>query len=66
MLEGLHGHGLRHYASSTLACAAVATLMGAGSYLGYEDVCKRLTRRLRTTLRSVPVEEKSNESTGGR
>ncbi len=28
-----------------MACAAVATLLGAGSYQGYEDVCKRLTRR---------------------
>lgn len=39
------GHGLRHRAASTLACAAVATLLGAGSYQGYEDVCSRLTRR---------------------
>jgi hypothetical protein len=40
-----NGHGLRHRAASTMACAAVATLLGAGSYQGYEDVCKRLTRR---------------------
>jgi hypothetical protein len=39
------GHGLHHRAASTLACAAVATLMGAGSYQGYEDICKRFTRR---------------------
>jgi len=39
------GHGLHHRAASTLACASVATLLGAGSYQGYEDVCKRLTRR---------------------
>jgi len=39
------GHGLHHRVASTLACAAVATLMGAGSYQGYEDICKRLTRR---------------------
>lgn len=39
------GHGLRHRAASTLACAAVATLLGAGSYQGYEDICRRLTRR---------------------
>lgn len=45
------GHGLRHHAASTLACAAVATLLGAGSYLGYEDVCKRLTRRQLRALR---------------
>jgi len=39
------GHGLHHRAASTMACAAVATLLGAGSYQGYEDICKRLTRR---------------------
>jgi len=39
------GHGLQHRAASTLACAALATLMGAGRFQGhqgYEDVCKRL------------------------
>ncbi len=39
------GHGLHHRVASTLACAAVATLMGAGSYQAFEDVCKRMTRR---------------------
>jgi hypothetical protein len=39
------GHGLHHRVASTMACAAVATLLGAGSYQGYEDVCRRLTRR---------------------
>jgi hypothetical protein len=39
------GHGLHHRVSSTLACAATATLLGAGSYQGFEDICKRLTRR---------------------
>jgi hypothetical protein len=36
------GHGLHHRMASTLACAAVATLMGVCSYQGYEDICKRL------------------------
>ena len=45
------GHGLQRRAASTLACAALATLMGAGSYQGYEDVCKRLTRRQLRALR---------------
>ena len=40
-----NGHGLHHRVASTLACAAVATLLGAGSYQGYEDICKRLTHR---------------------
>jgi len=44
------GHGLHHRAASTLACAAVATLLGAGSYQGYEDVCKKLTWRQRRAL----------------
>ena len=44
------GHGLHHRAASTLACAAVATLLGAGSYQGYEDICKRLTYRQRRAL----------------
>jgi predicted transposase YbfD/YdcC len=39
------GHGLHHRAASTLACAAAATLLGAGSYQGFEDVCKRFTER---------------------
>ena len=45
------GHGLHHRLTSTLACAIVATLMGAGSYQAYEDVCKKLTRRQRRALR---------------
>jgi hypothetical protein len=28
-----------------LACAAVATLLGAGGYQGFEDLCRKLTRR---------------------
>ena len=39
------GHGLHHRAASTLVCAAVATLLGADSYQGFEDVCKRFTER---------------------
>jgi hypothetical protein len=45
------GHGLHHRMTSTLACAIVATLMGAGSYQAYEDVCQKLTRRQRRALR---------------
>lgn len=44
------GHGLHHRMASTLACTIVATLMGAGSYQAYEDVCKKLTRRQRRAL----------------
>lgn len=39
------GHGLRHPQPFVLACAAVAILMGAGGYEGFEDECGKLTQR---------------------
>jgi len=39
------GHGLRHCQPFVLACAAAATLMGAGGYQGFEDLCGKLTQR---------------------
>jgi hypothetical protein len=39
------GHGLRHRQPFVLACAAMAMLMGAGSYKAFEDVCRKLTSR---------------------
>jgi hypothetical protein len=39
------GHGLRHRQCFVLACAAVAMLMGAGSYEAFEDECHKLTQR---------------------
>ena len=39
------GHGLRHWQPFVLASAAVATLMGAGGYQGFEDLCGKLTQR---------------------
>ncbi len=45
------GHGLRHRMQSTLACATVATLMGACSYQGFEDVCKKLNQKQLRALR---------------
>ena len=42
------GHGLRHRQPFVLACAAVAMLMGAGSYEAFEDEgCKLTQRQLR-------------------
>jgi hypothetical protein len=43
--DGRRGHGLRHPQAFVLACAAVAMLMGAGGYEGFEDECKKLTQR---------------------
>jgi len=40
-----NGHGLRHRQRSVLACAALATLMGASGYQAYEDLCRKLTQR---------------------
>jgi hypothetical protein len=39
------GHGLRHRQAFVLACAAVAMLMGAGGYEGFEEECGKLTQR---------------------
>jgi len=39
------GHGLRHPQPFVLACAAVAILMGAGGYEGFEEECGKLTQR---------------------
>jgi hypothetical protein len=39
------GHGLRHRQPFVLACAAVAMLMGAGSYEAFEAECSKLTQR---------------------
>lgn len=39
------GHGLRHTQPFVLACAAVATLMGAGGYGALADTCAKFNRR---------------------
>ena len=45
MPDSRRGHGLRHRQPFVLACAAVASLMGAGSYKGFEDQCGKLSQR---------------------
>lgn len=45
------GHGLRHRMQSTLACATAGMLMGACSYQGFEDVCKKFTQPQLRALR---------------
>ena len=45
------GHGLRHRMASTMACAAVATLMGADSYQAFEDMTKKLSQPQLRALR---------------
>ena len=43
--DGRRGHGLRHRQPFVLACAAVATLMGAGGCQAFQDQCGKLTQR---------------------
>jgi hypothetical protein len=43
--ESRSGHGLRHRQAYVLACASVATLMGATGYQAFEDICSKLTQR---------------------
>lgn len=43
--EPRRGHGLQHLQSFVLGCAAVAILMGAGGYEGFEDEAGKLSQR---------------------
>lgn len=43
--DSRRGHGLRHRQPFVLACAAMAMLMGAGSYQAFEDLCGKFTQR---------------------
>lgn len=43
--DSRRGHGLRHRQPFVLACAAMAMLMGAGSYQAFEDTCGKFTQR---------------------
>lgn len=51
------GHGLRHKQRFVLACAAVATLMGACGFRAYENTCKKLTQRQLRALGCQPSEK---------
>lgn len=51
MEEPRSGHGLHHRMHSTLACAAVAMLMGEGTYQGFEDMCGKLSQHHLRILR---------------
>jgi hypothetical protein len=55
--DGRSGHGLRHRQRFVLACAAVATLMGAAGYQAIEDTCSKLTQRQLRALGSQPDKE---------
>jgi hypothetical protein len=43
--DGRRGHGLRHRQRFVVACAAVATLMGACGYRAFENTAKKFTQR---------------------
>lgn len=45
------GHGMRYSTRCVLACAAVATLMGAGCFAAMESICSRFDQRILRMLR---------------
>ena len=45
MKDGRSGHGLQHRQRYVLACAAVASLMGAGGYRAFANTCGKFTQR---------------------
>jgi Domain of unknown function (DUF4338)/DDE_Tnp_1-associated/Transposase DDE domain len=55
--ESRSGHGLRHRQAYVLACASVATLMGATGYQAFEDTCSKLTQRQLRALGCQPDKE---------
>jgi len=50
------GHGLYHRQPYVLACAAVATLMGACGFRAFEDTCGKFTERQLRALGCLPDE----------
>lgn len=50
------GHGLYHRQPFVLACAAVATLMGACGFRAFEDTCGKFTERQLRALGCLPDE----------
>lgn len=50
------GHGLYHRQPFVLACAAVATLMGACGFRAFEDTCGKFTQRQLKALGCLPDE----------
>ena len=55
--DGRIGHGLRHRQPFVLACATVASLMGAGGYQAIEDTCRKFTQR---QLRALGCQRNDN------
>lgn len=51
------GHGLRHPQRFVLACAAVATVMGACGYQAFENTCKKFTQRQLGALGARPCDD---------
>jgi hypothetical protein len=54
LADGRRGHGLRHTQPYVLACAALATLMGAASYQALADVAAKWTQRQLRALGARP------------
>ena len=57
--DSRRGHGLRHPQRFVLACAAVATVMGACGYQAFENTSKKFTRRQLRALGARPRDDES-------
>ena len=55
--DSRRGHGLRHPQRYVLACAAVATVMGACGYQSFENCCSKFTQRQLRALGAPPQDE---------
>ena len=55
--DARRGHGLRHPQRFVLACAAVATLMGACGYQAFENTSKKFTQRQLRALGAPPRDD---------
>lgn len=52
--DSRRGHGLKHPQRYVLACAAVATVMGACGYQAFENCCSKFTQRQLRALGAPP------------
>ncbi len=57
--DARRGHGLQHPQRFVLACAAVATMMGACGYQAFENTCKKFTQRQLRALKAPPRDDGS-------
>ena len=57
LYDGRRGHGLQHPQRFVLACAAVATTMGACGYQAFANTCQKFTQRQLRALGARPQDD---------